>query len=259
MEMTPSSIIYNAWMNTDKPIMYETMDAKGNINRKEVDFAVPEKNEFYDSNFEGECNLCGKHTRGGTPIKKMFSSNYMDWAIHKNCDSTHICNACSFCIGMNPIGRIALFRYPIVAEKTLHLCNKRQFRDFLISPPDPPFVMILPTSQKKHLFSKTRVSYSKENFFCNVEEITISVNKEIEDVIMTIEALRGIGIKRSDIENSKLPCGILNNVSVSGAEKILEMIEKVRSNKLFMLAIEVAQKMNEEEARCYLDLKPKTK
>ena len=256
---TAQSIIYNAWKNTEKPVIYETIDTKGNVKQKEVDFAVPENNAFYDPDYDGECNLCGEHTHGGTPIKKMFSSNYMDWAIHKKCEATHICNACSFCIGMNPNGRIALFRYPIVAEKTLHLCNKRQFRDFLLNPPEPPFVMILPTSQKKHLFAKSKVSYSKENFFCNVEEITIPVDKSITDVIMTIEALRGIGIKRSDIESGRLPCGILKIASVSESEKILETVENVRNNQLFMLAIEVAQKMNEEEARCYLDLKPKTK
>lgn len=257
--MTPQSIIYNAWKNTEKPIIYETVDAKGNTKRKELDFAVPEKNAFYDTNYDGECNVCGEYTHGGIPIKKMFSSSYMDWAIHKSCESTHICSACSFCVGMNPNGRIALFRYPIVAEKTLHLCNKRQFRDFLMNPPEPPFVMILPTSQKKHLFAKSKVSYSKENFLCNVEEITIPVNKSIADVIMAIEALRGIGIKRSDIESGKLPCGILKIASVSESEKILKTIENVRNDQMFILAIEVAQKMNEEEARCYLDLTPKMK
>lgn len=256
---TPQNIIYNAWKNTEKPIIYETTDMKGNVKKKELNFADPEKNTFYDHSYKGECNLCGEHTNGGTPIKKIFSSNYMDWAIHKNCEGTHICNACSFCIGMNPNGRIALFRYPIVAEKTLHVCSKRQLRDFILNPPEPPFVMILPTSQKKHLFAKARVSFSKENFFCNVEEITISVDKSITDVIMAIEALRGVGIKRSEIESGKLSRGILKIASVSESEQILEKIEKVKNNKMFMLAIEVAQKMDEEEARCYLGLKQKMK
>lgn len=256
---TPQSIIYNAWKNTEKPIIYETVDAKGNIKQKEVNFADPENNESYDPKYEGHCNICDERTIGGIPIKKMFSSSYMDWSIHKCHESTHICKNCAFCVGMNPVGRVALFRYPLVADKTLHLCNRKQFRDYLLNRPEPPFVMILPTTQKKHLFAKSKVSYSKENFYCNVEEITIPVNKSITDVIMTIEALRGIGIKKSDIESGKLPCGILKIATVSESEKILEMIEKVKSNEMFMLAIEVAQKMSEEEARCYLDLKLKMK
>lgn len=97
---TPQSVIYNAWKNTHKPIIYETLDAKGNPIKKEVDFAVPKENKFYDPEYKGRCNLCGEETHGGIPIKKMFSSNYMDWPIHKEPDSTHICEACAFCIGM---------------------------------------------------------------------------------------------------------------------------------------------------------------
>ena len=256
---TPQSIIYNAWKNTERPIIYETVDAKMNVKKKELNFADPLNNAFYDKNYEGKCNMCGEHVRGGIPVKKFFSSKYMDWAIHKSCESTHICAACGFCAGMNPSGRIALFRYPIVAEKTLHVCNKKQFRGFLMSRPDPPFVMILPTSQKKHLFSKSMVSYLRDNFYCNVEEITVPANNRITDIIMTIEALLGIGIRKTDIESGKLPCGILKTVSVSDSEKILEIMESIKRNEMFLIAIEVAQKMGEEESRCYLGLKPKTK
>lgn len=259
MELTPSSIIYNAWRNTDKPIIYETTDTKGNINRKNVDFAVPENNEFYDPEYEGYCNVCGKHTVGGTPIKKMFSSNYMDWAIHNRPESTHICNNCSFCIGMNPVGRVVLFRYPVVAEKTLHLCNRKQFRDYLLNPPEPPFVMILPTSQKKHLFAKSKISYSRERYFCNLEEITVPVDGGINDILKIIEALRGIGFRSTDIANARVPGNVMKIVNVTDAERIIETMQNIRNNEMFNLALEVAQKMNEEDARCYLDLKPTMK
>lgn len=259
MMWIPSEIIYNAWNNTDKPIIYETVDAKGNANRKEVDFAVPIKNKYYDSNYEGLCNLCGKPTHGGIPIKKIFSSNYMDWPIHKVPEATHICDACAFCIGMNPVGRITLFRYPVVAERTLHLCNRKQFREFLLNPPEPPFVMILPTSQKKHLFSKSVVSHSKKNYFCNLEEITVPVNPEIRRIVETIEALRGIGFRKTDIEETRVPWNVTKIMGMSDVERMVSVMKKLKSSGMFSLAIEVSQKMNEEESRCYLGLKQKTK
>lgn len=159
--MTQSELIYNAWLNTKKPIIYTIKDEL-----KEIEFANPEKNKFFDLNFKGICNVCGNNiTDGGIPVKKFFSAKYMDYGIHKRPSSTHICKSCAFCLGMNPNGRITLFRYPLVANlENMFLCNRKMFRDFLINPPEPPFIMLFPISQKKHLFSKSKISFSNENF-----------------------------------------------------------------------------------------------
>lgn len=250
-------MIYNAWLDTGKPIVYKTTDTKGNAKYKEVVFADPRMNKHYDTEYDGPCNLCGEHTKGGIPANKMFSSSYMDWPIHKSKESTHVCEACAFCIGMNPVGRIALFRYPIVAEKVLHLCNRKQLRNFLLEPPEPPFVMIMPTSQKKHLFSKSKVSYSKDKYFCNLEEIPVPVNGDIARIIKTIEALRGIGFRKSDIGSIKIPWTVMKAIGMEGAGRMIATMSDIKNSEMFSLALEVSQKMNEEEARCYLDLKQK--
>lgn len=258
---TPQNIIYNAWKNTLKPLIYETADKKGKPVKKEVNFAVPEKNPYYDEVYRGFCNLCGQETYGGIPIKKMFSSNYMDWPIHKEPKETHICKACAFCMGMNPAGRIALFRYPVVAEKTLRLCSRKQFRDYLINPPEPPFVMIFPTSQKKHLFAKSKVSFSQKNYFCNLEETTISVNSKIKVIMDDIEALRGVGFTKDNINSVKIPINIMKKYALEmyDYENLLTKMEILRKSEMFNLVLEVSQKMKEEEAECYLGLTRRTK
>ena len=258
---TPQKIIYSAWKNTPKPIMYETSDVKGNKIIKEVNFAIPEENKDYNEEYNGLCNLCGQEAHGGIPIKKMFSSNYMDWPIHKEPEATHICKACAFCIGMNPVGRIVLFRYPLVADKTLHLCNRKQFREYLLNPPKTPFVMILPTSQKKHLFAKSKVSYSKENYFCNLEEITVPVNIGIKQIMTDIEALRGAGFTKDDISSVRIPGNVIKkyNQETYDYENLLAKMENLRKSEMFMLALEVSQKMEEGKSICYLGLTPKTK
>lgn len=258
---TPQRIIYKSWKNTPKPIIYEMDDAKGNLIKKEIVFAIPEENKDYDSSYKGMCNLCGMETNGGIPIKKIFSSNYMDWTIHKEPDKTHICKECAFCLSMNPVGRIALFRYPIVAEKTLHLCNRKQFRDYLFHPPEPPFVMIFPTSQKKHLFAKSKVSYSKERFYSNFEEITISVDERIKKIINDIEALRGVGFTKDNISSIRISGNIIKKYELKtyDYENLILKMENLVQSEMFLLALDVAQKMNEEEAKCYLGLIPKMK
>ena len=259
--ISPQELIYRSWKRTIKPILYDAKDKKGNPVTKEIDFADPEKNKFYDENYIGLCNLCGEETYGGIPVKNMFSSNYMDWAIHKRPGATHICKACAFCIGMNPVGRVALFRYPLVAEETLHICNRKQFREYLINPLEPPFVMILPTSQKKHLFAKSRVSYSKEYFFCNLEEMVIPVNENIKKIIADIEALRGIGFTRDNILSARIPRTVTKkyNLTCYDFENLISKMESLCKSEMFNLALEVSQKTEEGKAVCYLGLTQKTK
>lgn len=259
--LTPQEAIYRSWRETKKPIIYKTKDGKGNSVEKEVDFADPEENQFYDKSYAGLCNMCGMEVNGGIPVKKMLSSSYMDWAIHKAPQASHLCRACAFCLGMNPVGRIALFRYPLVAERTMHLCNRKQFRDFLVSPPDPPFVMIMPITQKKHLFGKTKVSYSKNHYFCNLEEITVQIDLKVKRLIDDIEALRGIGFKKTDIESARIPGSVTKKYAFTpyDFERLIEKMEGFARDGMFGLALEVAQKMEEEKAACYLGLTQKMK
>lgn len=261
--MTPSisQIIYDSWRNTPKPLPYATADAKGNKIVKDVNFADPEKHPNYEPEYEGECNLCGMPFIGGIPVKKLLGSSYMDWAIHKNPEGTHLCTACSFCLSMNPEGRVALFRYAIVADgKELMLCSRSQMRDYLLNPPEPPFLFIIPTSQKKHLFSKSVISHSRDNYFCNLEEQTVIVNRQkFTELVQKIEALRGVGIVKTDIEAGRIGGMFVKNYDIRSQERALEIIEECRKSEMFGLALFVAQKEEEEKSKCFLDFRPKTR
>ena len=255
--MTPASMIYNGFRKKyPESFLYHTKNGKGEEVTKEVYFADPLQNKFYQPTAEGRCNLCGEPLKdGGIPVKKLLGASYMDWAIHKAPEEKYLCTACAFCLGMNPEGRIALFRYPVVAAgEDLYLCNRAEMREFLLHPPDPPFVMILPTSQKKHLFAKAKISYRREQFFCNLEERIIPVSKEIEQIIKTIEALRGLGINKNMILEKVIPTPFFRQFGIEIVEKVLNKMEQMGRNEMFPLAMEVAQKMSEEEAKCYMDL-----
>ena len=100
--MTPSKIIYSGFRKkSPEPFLYHTKNAKGEIVTKEVHFADPMKNKFYQPEAEGRCNLCGETLKdGGIPVKKMLGSTYMDWAIHKAPEEKYLCTACAFCLGI---------------------------------------------------------------------------------------------------------------------------------------------------------------
>lgn len=258
--MTVQQIIYEAWLNTLKPLKYSTSAADGTPIVKDVNFFDPLDHAGYDPEYRGKCTMCGEETSGGILVKKALGSTYMDWGIHKDPEATHLCRACAFCLLMNAKeGRTALFRFAFVASrKELKLCNRAEMRDMLVSPPDPPFVAIVPTSQKKHLIGKAKVSYSREDFFCNLEEITVPIKRAgFVDLINKIEALRGVGIVKTDIEAGRLSGVFIKNYDITSQEKAIEIINECRRSEMFSLALFVAQKTEEEQARCYLDFRPK--
>lgn len=260
--MTVSELIYGGWLNTPLPLEYHTATAKGEPVTKEVNFLDPHTFPAYDTEYSGRCNLCGAEVRGGVPLKKLLGSSYMDWAVHKCSEATHICTACAFCLSINAKeGRAAVLRYPLTANRQgLRLLNRSEMRDALVSPPSPPFVAIVPVSQKKHLFSKAAISFSRDMFYCNLEETLMPVRREaFEKLVKCIEALRGVGIVKTDIEAGRIGGAFIKNYGIAYQERAIDIIAGCRRSGMFSLALFLAQKMDEEEAECYLDFRPRTK
>ena len=80
---------------------------------------------------------------------------------------------------------------------------------------------------------------------------------DIVRIVKTIEALRGIGFRKSDIESLKIPWTVMKSIGMKESERMIVTMSDIKNSEMFGLALEVSQKMNEEEARCYLDLKQK--
>lgn len=69
--MTPTELIYWAWTNTPRPIIYHTSDGKGNPIKAECNFLDPLKHKKYDTNWKGHCLICGAESQGGIPFNAM--------------------------------------------------------------------------------------------------------------------------------------------------------------------------------------------
>ena len=155
--------------------------------------------------------------------------------------------------------RCGLLQYSFVADRQLHICNRAELRDYIINPPDPPFVMVCAVSQKKHLAIKSVISYRRDNFFCMYEEEPIFVDRATaEDDIRFCEALRGIGCTKEEIEKGIIRYDKIKNYGIKAAEKLEAEFKRRLRPRQFALCLHVAQKMNEEEAICYLGLTRKT-
>jgi CRISPR type IV-associated protein Csf1 len=258
--MTPTQLIYRAWKNTPKPILYDTADEKGNKITVECPFMDPLKNKDYDPRWQGRCQICGAEVVGGVPASKAISSAYTDWSMHKEPTSTHICAACNFCMLVNAREkRTSLLKFSFSAGQILELCNRKNMRDRLLDPPAPPFVMVCAVSQKKHLSTKSRISYSRERFTCMLEEEAVSCELDaIRQMMPLIEALRGIGMTKDEIAAGQVRYDKIKPYGMAAYDKIKQMLGKHAKSRMFNLCLFVAQKMSEEDAICFLALTPRT-
>lgn len=251
--MFPTKLVYQGWLKHRNPLLYTT--SKGT---EEKYFIDPLNHENFDEKYIGICNVCGEETTGGIPVKKLLGNTYLDWTIHKGLEiGTHICPACAFCFIMNSAqGKNILYRYSVVANReNLHICNRSQMRNWLLSPPDPPFVMAITVSQKKHIVTKSKVSYSKKKFFCNLEDITYPVNiDEITKNIKYAELLRGIGINKSELETGKLNNYQLGKLGLNVCINAINLINELKDTISWKIAVFTAGiNENEEELKCFTD------
>ena len=254
-----TQIIYEAWKRTGTP-EYHTRDGSGNDIVIACEFLNPMEHLAYDAAWVGVCMVCGAETEGGIPHKKMLGDTYTDWGIHKMPESSHICKACAFCLLLNPAkGRIALKNYSYIAADRLYICNRAEMRDWLVDPPEPPFVAVVTISQKKHLATKAAVSYRRERYACMLEEERIYVDlAAMQNCMRLVEALRGIGMTKTDIETRRIKYSLVKRWNTGQMVETVKRLNEHDKTRILPLALHVAQKMEEEEAICYLGLTPRT-
>lgn len=254
-QVSQTKLIYEAFKNTPKPVLYNTSDGRKEI-QKVVELLLPEQVKDYNPELTGVCSICGEEIRGGAPVKKVFGASYVDWAYHKYPEEQNICENCLFCFSMNvKAGRASLLRYSFVAEKEMHFCNRKEMREWILNPPEPPFLMVCAVSQKKHLAIKSRVSYNKDVFYCNLEEITIKINREeFSEKLQIVEALRSAGITITEIQTGEISSNKYKTLGLEGCLKVIELLERLKEYEALEIALFVSVKKETEDLKCIMDL-----
>ena len=142
---------------SDKIIPYSTRDGKGNDFVKEVKIK-----QFPAHEVEFDCPICKCHTAAGVRTKDIVSSNFTDWAYV----GEYVCPNCA--------DLFSLYFYNYVVDPDgIHLYNVRELRDQLTTPQKPPFLFVITTSQKKHLFYRSVWNHDSGRFAVNLETETI--------------------------------------------------------------------------------------
>lgn len=251
--MFPTHLIYQAWKNTPK-IIQNTRNADGEEITRELTFVDPMKHDDMEEP-NGRCVLCGEHTEQGIPKKKAIGSTFTDWNRVKNISGTHICPSCFFCLTTNPKGKVAIRNFSNVAERKFHLPNRVELREWILNPPDPPFVINLAVSQKKHIVFKGETQYSRDIFHVQYEEMPVLIIRErFREMIYLVEHLL-FGFTKTEISTGQYSTQRILKFGAEAWEAFEERIKPYRGTPFLDVVMFVAQRVEEEEkVACFMDL-----
>lgn len=220
-----------------KIVPYFTRDGKGNDFVKDVKIK-----QFPVNEMEFDCQICKRHTSSGVRTKDIVSSNFTDWAYV----GEYVCPDCA--------DLFSLYFYNYVVDSDgIHLYNIRQLRDQLITPQKPPFLFIISTSQKKHLFYKAKWNHDSARFAVNLETETIYTTPErMRQLFDFVECLQTLGCSKDKLKCGEMFFPAAQKVGVSG---FLFLQRELEQSREIQIPLYCGQKreITEEEAICCIN------
>jgi len=191
------------------------------------------------------CWLCGGEVAGnqGMPTKKAIKPTFTDHPYARCQASVSICAGCAFCLSARE-----LRNYSILATSTrLQHPFRSQWRDILIHPPEPPFVMCLAVSGQKHLSFKAPVNLDQRRFTVMLEERAVHViPTKLKYCIEAVEDLY-VWFSKDEIATGRYSQHKIKECSLRRWEDLEIVVAGWREMPLFDLALFVAQKREKPE------------
>lgn len=163
------------------------------------------------------CWLCGGDTCGaGWPLRAWLKPTFTNHNLAACPSSDAVCWCCAAMTAKETWDRyvtahperglktgqpISWRFYSHLFTTHSHECPTReQCREWLLRPPDPPFVFVITTSGQKHLIFRAKIAQNRDVFPIQFEEHQIMVNRStFTDVLAVFEALYALGFSKDSI------------------------------------------------------------
>lgn len=217
--------------------MYRTRDGQGNDIIKDVKIK-----QFPAHEVEFDCPICKRHVTSGVRTKDIVSSNFTDWAYVGD----YVCHDCA------DLFSLYFYNY-IVDPDGIRLLNVRELRDQLTTPQKPPFLFVITTSQKKHLFYKSLWNYDNKRFAVNLETETIyTTPKRMKQLFDFVECLQTLGCSKEKLKRCEMFFPAAQKFGVAGFNFLQRELENSRE---IQIPLYCGQKrdITEEEAICCIN------
>lgn len=221
----------------DRYIKYYTRDGKGNDIIKDVKIK-----KFKLMDVEFDCPICKKHVSQGIKTKDIVSSNFTDWAYV----GEYVCQECA------DLFSLYFYNY-IVDPEGIHLLNVRQLRDELAKPQNPPFLFVISTSQKKHLFYRSNWNYDSDRFAVNLETETIyTTPQRMRDLFDFVECLQTLGCSKEAMKRGEIS---FHAAQILGFDIVRRLKRELERSREIQIPLYCGQKrdITQEECVCCIN------
>lgn len=220
----------------EKTIQYRTRDSWGNDIIKDVKIK-----QFTRHDTEFDCPICKRHVTASIRTKDIVSSNFTDWAYVGD----YVCQDCA--------DLFSLYFYSYIVDPDgIHLYNVRELRDKLTTPQKPPFLFVISTSQKKHLFYRSVWNHDSARFAVNLETETIYTTPErMQQLFDFVECLQTLGASKESMKLGEIPFQVLQKTGF----KPLKFLQNELNGREIQVPLYCGQKreITEEEAICCIN------
>lgn len=214
---------------------------------------------------DAQCWLCAGDTDGkGWLIKDAITSAFTDASLAACPKSQTMCQACVALMkkeawqqacekhGHTPFFPIKNGKKPAMANWMFssHVFSKdgwlrperKEIAGILLNPPSAPFVIVLAEVGKKHTIFKSKVSYSRTQYFVNLDEKTILVDlNKFKELLALVENAYKYFSKDSILTGNYNQAAVMA-VGLSTWREIESQIKHWRGDDLLRLACFVARK-----------------
>lgn len=218
-------------------LLYNTRDSKGNDIIKEIEIK-----KYPTEEMDYICPFCNKHKQKGINIKKIVSSDFTDWAYVGD----YVCESCA------DLFSLYFYNY-IVDDNGIHLYNVREIEEQLCKEQKPPFLFIITTTRKKHLFYKSVWNYTADKFAVNLETETIFTDtRRMRKLFDFVDSVITLGGSKQAMQNGNISFNIVSKV---GLNVIKWLNDELISSREIQIPLYCGQKrdISEEEAICNIN------
>jgi CRISPR type IV-associated protein Csf1 len=176
-------------------------------------------------------------------------ARYNNWHLHKEKNSKLFCLPCAFLLRTDDFRRKAL----IVTSEGVHFFQRKTSEDrellaklIVYAPPQPPFIICIPSDYRKHIVLRAKINYKQEEFQVQFGEDAIIVHPFVhKNVYEAVKLLYEAGAAQNQIWHKTYPGKI--NIHPSKLEQLEDFIAPWRNSSLLFFILELAKPAIEEE------------
>lgn len=196
-----------------------------------------------------KCDICGSQTDRNCLTKAVLSAKFNDWQ-HIRGNSGYICVDCAACLAGNSFNGKAFRSYStLTTEASIKILNKSDIHSIIATPPDPPFVLIVTYTHKKHIFFHAQITTDNNSIYVATDKTDLRIQPhEYNELYSHCAVLYEAGFSKAEIETGKYRKW--RRIEDFGTNRFLALNQQIavhRNTALLEFVVHTLQKENTDD------------